>query len=147
MTLPAPKHLLALALLWMIVFALTLPMNPPSFTALLVKVKKGETLATITKEADPNNHRYLTFQYVVDGKTFSGVGYGPDGKEMALGEQVRVYYFPDHPQYATIASDKDQSGYLKDGVMSGISMATFLTFVVYWKYFKASNKRTVQTTP
>jgi hypothetical protein len=129
----------ALALLWIIIFALTLPMNSPSFAALLVKFKKGESVATVTREADPKNHRYLTYQYVIDGKTFSGVGYGPNGKDMRVGEQVRVCYFPAHPQYATIATYTEQTEHLRDGVMSGLFMATLGTFIVYWKYFRTGN--------
>lgn len=111
-------------------------MNPPSFAALLTSTRNGESVATITREADPNNHRYLTYQYVVDGRTFSGVGYGPNHAEMGVGEQVRVVYFPAHPQYATIATAEEQRKYLEEGMMAGILMATFATFIVYLKYFR-----------
>lgn len=132
-----PKHALPLILLWIIIFALTLPMNPPSFAALLLGIRKAESIATITRETDPKNHLYVTYQYVVDGRTYSAVGYAPDGSETRLGEQVRVYYFPPYPSVSTIATDKEQMGYLKGGVMAGLSLATFMTFAVYWRYFRA----------
>ena len=133
------KQILALALLWIIIFAFTVPMNSSSFAALLLRFKKGESVATVTREADPKNHRYLTYQYVIEGKTFSGVGYGPNNKDMRVGEQVKVCYFPAHPQYATITTYTEQTEYLRDGVMSGLLMATFGTFIVYWKYFRTGN--------
>jgi hypothetical protein len=140
-----PKHVPPLVLLWVIVFALTLPMNPPSFAALLLRIRKAESTATITREADPKNHLYVTYEYVVDGRTYSAVGYTPNRREMRLGEHVRVCYFPDRPQAATIATDREQTGYLKGGVVSGIFMATCMTFAVYWRYFRARKKSTPQT--
>jgi hypothetical protein len=141
-----PKQALALALLWMIVFTLTLPMNPPSFAALLLRLRKGESVATITREANAKNHNYVTYQYVIDGKTFSGVGYGPNGNNLRVGEQVEICYFPAHPQYSSIATYTEQTRHLRDGVIAGIIMATFATFIVYWKYFRTTNKRSSPAT-
>jgi hypothetical protein len=140
-----PKYVPPLVLLWVIVFALTLPMNPPSFAALLLRIKKAESIAVITREADPKNHLYVTYEYVADGKKYSAVGYGPDGRKTRLGEEVRVCYFPAHPQAATIASDRQQMEYLKGGVLAGIFLATFMTFVVYRRYFRVRKKTTLQT--
>jgi hypothetical protein len=120
-------------------------MNPPSFAALLLTVRKDESIATITREADPNNHLYVTYQYVAEGKTYSAEGYGPDRREMRLGEQVRVCYFPAHPQAATIASNREQMGYLKGGVLAGVLLATFMTSAAYWRYFRVREKSTPQT--
>jgi hypothetical protein len=131
------RSVASFVVLWIIVFAATLPMNPPSFAALLLRIRKAESTATITREADPNNHRYVTYQYVVSGRVFSAVGYGPDRKEMQLGKQVRVCFFPAHPQYATIATDREQTEYLRDGVMAGITLATLMTGIMYWRYFRA----------
>jgi hypothetical protein len=139
-----PKHVPPLALLWIVVFFLTLPMNPPSFAALLLRIRKAESIATITRQADPKNHLYVTYQYVVDGRTYSEVGYAPDRRETSLGEQVRVCYFPAHPQAATIVSDKEQLGYLKGGLLSGIFMATFTTLAVYWRYFRPAENPAAQ---
>jgi len=119
-------------------------MNPPSLAALLLKVTQAEAVATITREADPKNHRYVTYEYVVDGRTYSEVGYGPDRREMRLGDKVRVRYFPAYPKAATIATDKEQTGYLKDSVIAGISMATFVTIAVYWRYFRTKKGSTLQ---
>src|SRR4029077_6304792 len=130
MSAPVPKHVLPLVLLWTIVFALTLPMNPPSFIALLLGIKKAESIAKITREADPKNHLYVTYQYAVEGRTYNAKGYGPDGKEMRLGEQVRLFYFPAYPQAATIVTEEQQTEYLKDGLMAGFAMATFITLAV-----------------
>jgi hypothetical protein len=130
--------------LWVIVFALTLPMNPPSFAAMLLRIRKAESTATITREADPKNHLYVTYEYVVSGKTYSAVGYAPGRSETRLGDQVRVCYFPARPQTATIATDREQSGYLRSGVESGIFLATFMTLAVYWQYFRVSKKSTTQ---
>lgn len=121
-------------------------MNPPSFAALLISIRKSESIATITGEADPKNHNYLTYQYSVGGRTYTGVGYGSDGHELRLGEQMRVYYFPAYPQAATIATDKEQREYLRGGAMAGIAMATFVTIAVYWKFFRTRKNRTEQTT-
>jgi len=104
---------------------------------LVLRIRQAEAVATITRESDPKNHRYVTYEYVVDGRTYSDVGYGPDGREMRLGDKVRVRYFPAYPKAATIATDKEQTGYLKDSVIAGISMATFVTIAVYWRYFRA----------
>jgi hypothetical protein len=121
-------------------------MNPPSFTALLITIRKAESVATITAESDPKNHNYLTYQYSVGGRTYTGVGYGPDGHEMALGDQMRVCFFPAHPQSATIATDKEQKEYVREGAMAGIAMATFLTIAVYWKFFRTRENQVEQTT-
>jgi len=114
-------------------------MNPPSLTAVLLRIRRSESTATITKEADPNNHRYVTYQYVVSGRSFSAAGYAPDRKEMQLGKQVRVCFFPAYPHYATIATDKEQTEYLKDGLMAGTTLATFIAGIVYWRYFRAGH--------
>jgi hypothetical protein len=97
-------------------------MNPPSLAVLLLRIRRAESTATITRESDPNNHHYVTYQYVVGGRVFRAVGYGPDRKEMRLGEEVRICFFPARPQYATIATDREQTEYLKSGVMAGITL-------------------------
>jgi hypothetical protein len=132
-------RILPLTLLWVIIFALTLLLNSPS--ALLTRIRKGESVATITREADPKNHQYLTYQYTVDGRTFSGAGYGPNHTEMGVGEQVRIVYFPARPQYATIATDQEQTKDLELGLMAGIVMATAGTLGAYLRYFRGAHRR------
>ncbi len=127
---------LPLALLWVIVFILALSMNPPSFAALLIRIRNGESIATITRGTDPHNHRYLTYEYVVDGRKFSGVGYGPNHTELGVGKQVKVVYFPAQPRYATLATEREQTRYLEQAMFAGIMMATFATLVVYLTYFR-----------
>ena len=139
-----PNYVAALVLLWTVVFVAVLPMNPPSRAALLLKISKAESVATITREADPKNHRYVTYEYVVDGKTYSDVGYGPDGREMRLGDTVRVSYFPPYPKAATIATNKEQTGYLKGSVMAGFCMATFVIVAAYLRYFRTKGGSTPQ---
>ena len=130
------KPLPVVGLLWAMVFTATFAINSPSFVALLVRLRKDESLATITQGGDPQNHNYITYEYTVKGKTFSALGYGPNHKEMRVADQVRVQYFPAYPKFATISSDAEQNEELKDGVIESLFVATAMVFLVYWKQFR-----------
>jgi hypothetical protein len=139
-----PTARLSLLFLWIAVFLISLPINPPSFASLLLRFRRSETMGVVTGEADPKNHNYVTCEYTVNGKTYTEVGYGPDhqlGKEWRRGERTLVSYFPPLPQVATMANEMEQKTYFVWGLtMSGI-MATFATFGVHWKYFKSKGSK------
>ena len=134
------KQVLAMALFWTIISVAAFSLDSEARVALLTRFQKSESFATITKEADPHNHNYISYEYTLSGKTFSRVGYGPDHKEMRVGDQVRLRYFPAYPELATIGSDADQSDALKDGVVRSVFVATITVLFVCLKEFRTSRK-------
>jgi hypothetical protein len=59
------------------VFLMASMFNSPSRASLLMWFSSGKVDGLITREADPSNHNYLSYEYRVHGKTYSGIGYGP----------------------------------------------------------------------
>ena len=129
---------MSLCILWVIIFAATLFMNPPSRTSVFIRFRNSQTDATITGDADFRNHGYVTYQYQVGRQTFTGAEAQPDGRRVYLGDHLPVFYFPNYPQFGTIASVEEQRKFIESAVGAGVILASFTTFLVYRVYFRQS---------
>lgn len=97
----------------------------------------------ITREADPNNHNYISYEYTGGGKTYSGIGYGPNQADMRRGKIATVHYFPAAPSESVLVGANEQRGYAAFGLLAGLLIGTFAGFGDYWN----GRRKLRQTTP
>lgn len=118
--------------IFFVVFPLAAMFNPPSRASILMLFRSGTADGVITHDADPSNHLYVSYQYTVNGKTYSGTGYGPNHADMKTGERTTVYYFPPTPSESVLVDAVEQRGYVRFGVVGGLLMGVFAGFGDYW---------------
>jgi hypothetical protein len=109
-----------------LVFLMASMFNPPSRASLLMWFSSGKVDGSITREADPSNHNYLSYEYTVLGKTYSGTGYGPYHAGLQRGQSVAVYYFPPAPSESVLVGEEEQRGYAAWGLLSAAIMGAFV---------------------
>ncbi|HEY7099764.1 MAG TPA: DUF3592 domain-containing protein [Terriglobales bacterium] len=115
-----------------LVFLMASMFNPPSRASLLMWFSSGKVDGSITREADPSNHNYLSYEYTVLGKTYSGTGYGPYHAGLQRGQSVAVYYFPPAPSESVLVGEEEQRGYAAWGLLSAAIMGAFVGLGDYW---------------
>ena len=118
--------------------------NPPSRASILMWFSSRSVQGVVTHDADPNNHNYISYEYTVGGKTYSGIGYGPNHADMRRGEVSTVYYFPAAPSESVLSGKEEQRGYAAFGLFAGLLMGTFAGFGDYWKGRKKLGQRPLQ---
>src|SRR5579864_5873034 len=91
-------HLTRFACVFGLVFLMASMFNPPSRASLLMWFSSGKVDGSITRAADPSNHNYLSYEYAVRGKTYSGTGYGPIMQIYSGGNPQRCITFPPRPR-------------------------------------------------
>lgn len=87
----------------------------------------------ITHEAAPNNHLYLSYEYSIEKRVYSGTGYAPGHADLHKGEPVEVHFFPSAPAEAVIASKREQQGYAVFGLLAGALMGVFAGLLDNWR--------------
>lgn len=73
----------------------------------------------IAKETE--NHRFIRYSYVVDGKNYSGLGSAgrgnPEFEQLNIGGAVKVFYDPDKPEESIPGSPQEQAGSITTGIL------------------------------
>jgi len=92
----------------------------------------------ITRAADPSNHNYLSYKYTVRGKTYTGMGYAPNHKDLSEGQTVVVYLFPLLPSNSVLAGKDEQRRLAVFGLLVGLLFGLFVGFGDYWKRHRSS---------
>src|SRR5579859_1475050 len=125
-------HLTRFACVFGLVFLMASMFNPPSRASLLMWFSSGKVDGSITREADPSNHNYLSYEYTVHGKTYSGTGYGPHHANLQRGQSAAVYYFPAAPSESVLVGTDEQRGYAAFGLFSAVIMGVVAGFGDFW---------------
>lgn len=129
-----------------LVFVMTAMFNPPSRASILMWFSSRKVDGVVRHEADPNNHNYLSYEYTVDGKTHSGVGYGPRHADMKEGQGVTVHFFPVVPSESVLVDKDEQRGYAAFGLGAGLLMGIFAGFGDHWNRKRIVRQRHLQMT-
>jgi hypothetical protein len=137
-------HLTRFAGVFGLVFLMASMFNPPSRASLLMWFSSGRVDGSITRNADPSNHNYLSYEYTVRGKTYSGTGYGPYHADLQRGQSVAVYYFPPAPSESVMVGEDEQRRYAAWGVLSAAMMGIFVGFGDYWNGKRKLRQRSLQ---
>ena len=128
----------ALVFTWVLVWGLAFAMNPPSFRAFLLKANRLDSAGKVTAAPDVVNHNNVTYSYSANGVHHTGIELAPEHRELRVGDEVRVEYFPRRPQIATIASRQEQNEALKGALVTGIILATIATAALWRVFFRRS---------
>jgi hypothetical protein len=137
-------HIPRFVCLFCIVFLMASMFNPPSRASLLMWFSSGKVDGLITREADPSNHNYLSYEYTVNGKTYSGIGYGPHHADLQRGQPAAVYYFRAAPSESVLVGADEQRGYAAFSLLSALMMGIFVGFADYWNGKRQLRQRLLQ---
>jgi len=130
---PTERHeIVRFVCIFSVVFLLAAMFNPPSRASILMLLSSRTTDGVITHAADPSNHNYLSYEYSVNGKVYSGTGYGPNHADMQVGGTATVYYFPLATSQAVLVGPVEQRGYVAFGLVWAVLMGVFVGFGDYW---------------
>ncbi len=124
-----------------LVFLMASMFNPPSRASLLMWFSSAKVDGSITRESDPNNHNYLSYEYAVRGKTYSGTGYGPHHADLQRGQSAAVYYFPAAPSESVLVGPDEQRGYAALGLLSAAILGVFAGFGDLWNGKRKLHRR------
>jgi hypothetical protein len=113
-------------------FMLVATVLSASRASMLMWFTSSRADGVITREAESKNHNYVSYEYNVGGKTYSGTGYGPDHEDMQKGQTVEVYFFTPLPSESVIVGKDEQRGYVAFGMASGLLMGVFAGFGDAW---------------
>ena len=129
---PIERHrLIQFAFVFGFVFLIAIMVNPSSRASLLMWFSSGKVDGSITREADPSNHNYLSYEYTVRGKTYSGTGYGPHHADLKRGQSVAVHYFPAAPSESVLLGTDEQGGYAASGLLTAVIMGVWLDLSIF----------------
>ena len=90
------------------------------------------TAGVVTREADPNNHNYISYEYTVEEKKYSGISYGPNHADMRKGQAIIVYYPTKAPSESLLLGPDEQKNYVAISLLVGGLIGMFAGFVDYW---------------
>lgn len=136
-------HVTRFTALFGLVFLMASMFNPPSRASLLMWFSSGEANGSITREADPSNHNYLSYEYTVRGKTYSRQGYGPYHADLQRGQSVAVHYFAPAPSESVLVGEDEQRGYAVGAPLSAAILGMFVGFADYWNAKRKLRQRSL----
>jgi hypothetical protein len=121
-------------------FMLAATVLSASRASMLMWFTSSKVDGVITREADPKNHNYVSYEYNVNGKAYSDTGYGPHHQDMQKGQTVEVYFFTPLPSESVIVAKDEQGGYAPFGLLAGVLMGVVAGFGDYWNQQRKSTR-------
>ncbi len=97
--------------------------------AILMLFASQKTDGVITREADPHNHMYLSYEYSVHGRSYSGRGYAPHHADLEKGQAVEVFFFPPLPSQSLILGRDEQLRLAVWGLVTAFLLGALFAFI------------------